>query len=172
MLTCALQKEVLFLRHKLQKGLLTRDQAPKEEEMKMMSDYVTKLEGYPDLEVSIIRATKINKVLKAILKLENIPKEAEFKFKPRSQDLLEKWNRLLAVDAPAAPAAAAPATNGVNGNLAEAAGGKQEVSDVSKTEETNGVKENGEQPEAVKTASAAEQAADGGATIDKVRPSY
>jgi hypothetical protein len=94
-----LQKEVLFLRHKLQKGLLTRNVEPKDEEMKLMSDYITKLEGFPDLEVSIIRATKINKVLKALLKLEHIPKEEEFKFKPRSQVLLDKWNKLLAVDA-------------------------------------------------------------------------
>ncbi|KAK4099789.1 hypothetical protein N658DRAFT_487379 [Parathielavia hyrcaniae] len=93
------EKEVLFLRHKLQKGLLTRNVEPKDEEMKLMSDYVTKLEGFPDLEVSIIRATKINKVLKALLKLEHIPKEDEFKFKPRSQALLDKWNKLLASDA-------------------------------------------------------------------------
>ena len=105
----------MFLRHKLQKGLLTRDQEPKEEEMKLMSDYITKLEGFPDLEVSIIRATKINKVLKAILKLENIPKEADFNFKNRSQALLDKWNKLLATEA--APPAA---TNGVNGTSAKA----------------------------------------------------
>ncbi|KAK4131873.1 hypothetical protein BT67DRAFT_137269 [Trichocladium antarcticum] len=92
------EKEVLFLRHKLQKGLLTRDQEPKEDEMKLMADYVTKLEAFPDLEVSIIRATKINKVLKAVLKLDTIPREDEFKFKPRSQVLLDKWNKLLAVD--------------------------------------------------------------------------
>lgn len=66
--------------------------------MKLMADYVTKLEAFPDLEVSIIRATKINKVLKAVLKLDNIPREDEFKFKPRSQVLLDKWNKLLAVD--------------------------------------------------------------------------
>ncbi|KAK0730678.1 hypothetical protein B0H67DRAFT_639153 [Lasiosphaeris hirsuta] len=104
------KKEVLFLRHKLQKGLLTREQAPKEEEMKLMSEYILKLEAFPDLEVSIIRGTKINKVLKAILKLENIPKEEEFQFKSRSTSLLEKWNKLLAVDG-----TAAEKTNGVNG---------------------------------------------------------
>ncbi|GKT55036.1 PWWP domain-containing protein [Colletotrichum tofieldiae] len=118
-----LQKEVLFLRHKLQKGLLTRDQEPKEEEMKMMSDYITKLESFADLEVSIIRATKINKVLKAILKLDSIPKEEEFNFKSRSQTLLDKWTKILAGGDAAAAAAAAsvtPApTNGVNGTKSE-----------------------------------------------------
>ena len=94
------EKEVLFLRHKLQKGLLTRDQQPKEEEMKMMSEYITKLEGYADLEVSIIRVTKINKVLKGILKLESIPKDEEFKFKERSSELLGKWNKILEKDTP------------------------------------------------------------------------
>lgn len=79
-----------------------------------MAEYITLLENFSDLEVSIIRATKINKVLKAILKLESIPREEEFKFKARSESLLGKWNKLLAADASPAPAANA-ATNGVNG---------------------------------------------------------
>ncbi|KAI0140997.1 hypothetical protein F4776DRAFT_676896 [Hypoxylon sp. NC0597] len=112
------EKEILFLRHRLQKGLLVRDQEPKEEEMKSMSEFLAKLETFPDLEVSIIRITKINKVLKAILKLETIPKEEEFQFKPRSQSLLDKWNKILAADT----GAAAPA-NGVNGDAAKSGKG-------------------------------------------------
>jgi hypothetical protein len=72
------------------------------------------------LEVSIIRATKINKVLKAILKLDKIPKEEDLQFKPRSQTLLDKWNKILATD---------PTANGVNGNP------------KTDKEATNGVKE-------------------------------
>lgn len=117
------KKEVLFLRHKLQKGLLTRDQPPKEDDMKVMSDYLAKLEQFPDLETEIIKATKINKVLKAMLKLETIPKEEEFNFKPRSQALLDKWNKLLADDA---PNSALPEENGVNGRSSEAPA-KEEV---------------------------------------------
>jgi hypothetical protein len=114
------EKEILFLRHKLQKGLLTRDQDIKEEDMKQMSEFVTKLEGYADLEVSIIRATKINKVLKAILKLNTIPKEAEFQFKPRSQTLLNKWNKLLESDAVGPVAtASSTTTNGVKEESSE-----------------------------------------------------
>jgi hypothetical protein len=113
--------------------------------MKLMSDYITKLEGFTDLEVSIIRKTKINKVLKAILKLESIPKEDEFQFKPRSQTLLEKWNKLLAVDpSPAeggagdepAPAGAAEKTNGVNGTASE----PSEPKEAKEPKATNGVK--------------------------------
>ncbi|KAK2030848.1 hypothetical protein LX32DRAFT_299645 [Colletotrichum zoysiae] len=113
------EKEVLFLRHKLQKGLLTRDQEPKEEEMKLMSEYITKLESFADLEVSIIRATKINKVLKAILKLDTIPKEEEFHFKSRSQTLLDKWTEILAGGNAAAASVTPAPTNGVNGTKGE-----------------------------------------------------
>ncbi|KAK0754177.1 hypothetical protein B0T18DRAFT_32121 [Schizothecium vesticola] len=138
------EKEVLFLRHKLQKGLLTRDQEPKEEEMKAMSDFVSTLESFSDLAVSIIRATKINKVLKAILKLDNIPKEDQFQFKARSQALLDKWNKLLAVEGavPAATAApaAAPETNGVNGAKTNGVKAKSEESEKDKPAEEAGEK--------------------------------
>lgn len=99
--------------------------------MNPMSDFLAKLETFPDLEVSIIRATKINKVLKAILKLETIPKEDELKFKPRSQTLLDKWNKILATEG--APAPTSTATNGVNGTSGEASKKDKEA--------TNGVKE-------------------------------
>ena len=91
---------VLFVRYKLQKGFLSRDQAPKEEEMAVMSDYITKLEAHADLEVSIIRATKINKVLKAIVKLDSIPKDEEYQFRRRSTDILAKWKNRLQSDVP------------------------------------------------------------------------
>ncbi|PBP26847.1 PWWP domain-containing protein [Diplocarpon rosae] len=114
------EKEILFLRHKLQKGLLSRDQVPKEDEMKQMGEFISKLEGYVDLEVSIIRATKINKVLKAILKLATLPNNDEFKIKTRSQGLLDEWNKLLASDTTPS-AAATPAANGSTGkNKSEA----------------------------------------------------
>lgn len=125
----------MFFRHKLQKGLLTKDQEPKEDEMKHMSEFITKLEGYADLEVSIIRATKINKVLKAILKLNSIPKEEEYNFKTRSQTLLDKWNKLLAVDQDSPVTPAAPvATNGAKLEVPSEGAPAQ-------TEGTNGVKE-------------------------------
>ncbi|GAB0135345.1 hypothetical protein EsDP_00003687 [Epichloe bromicola] len=139
-------KEVLFLRHKLQKGLLTREQKPKEEEMQSMSDFIALLEKFGNLEVSIIRETKINKVLKAILKLDAIPREEEFQFKKRSQTLLDKWNKLLAGDASA---------NGVNGNT--------NSHGDSKKSESNGVKPESEsksaEPSTESKAESAEAAA-------------
>src|SRR5438046_3187912 len=91
---------VLYLRHKLQKGFLSRDQAPKEEEMSSMSNYLQKLETCADLEVTIIRATKIHKVLKAIIKLNFIPMDDEYNFRDRSMDILRKWKNLLDLEMP------------------------------------------------------------------------
>ncbi|KAF2270614.1 hypothetical protein CC78DRAFT_596243 [Lojkania enalia] len=108
------EKSVLYLRHRLQKGFLSRDQAPKEEEMESMNVYLKQLEEHPDLEAKVIKQTKVHKVLKAILKLDSIPKEDEYHFKKRSGDLLNTWNRALAADVEAlGDASAEPATNGV-----------------------------------------------------------
>ena len=105
---------VRYYRHKLQKGFLSRDTVPAEEEIKAstnelfhsatlttlqsMSGFLSKLETYPDLEGSIIRATKIHKVLKAMIRLTSIPKDEEYHFKKRSHELLTKWNKILQDD--------------------------------------------------------------------------
>lgn len=108
------QKTILFLRHKLQKGFLSRDQTPKAEDMAQMHDNLGQLEQHPDLEISIIKATKINKVLKGVLKLTDIPHEDEFRFKPRCSALLNTWNAAMSAD-DAAPAPVEPATtNGIS----------------------------------------------------------
>lgn len=63
-----------------------------------MSDFLSELEVFPDLEGSIIRATKIHKVLKAMIKLPSIPLDEDYQFKTRSIDLLAKWNDILSND--------------------------------------------------------------------------
>ena len=146
------QKEVLYLRHKLQRGLLTRDQQPQESEMKQMSEFVTILENFADLEVSIIRTTKINKVLKAILKLDSIPREDEFKFKERSQKLLDKWNKLMADDS--------SPTNGVNGSESKDEGEKKP--------EANGTKDEASKTDESKADSEAKE--ESKADSDKAKP--
>lgn len=83
-----------------------------------MSNFISKLENYGDLEVSIIRSTKINKVLKALIKLNTIPKDEEFNFKGRSLDLLGRWNKALGAESTtddhAGDKEEQPATNGVH----------------------------------------------------------
>lgn len=106
---------VLFLRHKLQKGFISRDQPPKEDEMATMATYFDKLESHTDLEVSIIRTTKINKVLKMIVKLNAIPRDEDFKFRQRAMNILSAWKNVLDSDVPppSGEKDAKPAANGV-----------------------------------------------------------
>jgi hypothetical protein len=81
-----------------------------------MAEFFGQLEKYDNLEPSIIRTTKIHKVLKAIVKLASIPKDEEFSFKKRSADLLEIWNKRMEGEGEAVPKSAvdekAPETNG------------------------------------------------------------
>lgn len=66
--------------------------------MNAMSGYFNKLESYTDLEVSIIRHTKIHKVLRMIVKLNTIPRDEEFNFRQRAIGILSKWRNVLDSD--------------------------------------------------------------------------
>ncbi|OAL07547.1 hypothetical protein IQ06DRAFT_12271 [Phaeosphaeriaceae sp. SRC1lsM3a] len=126
------EKQVLYLRHRLQKGFLSRDQAPKDDDMANMSQYLKDLEAHDDLEAEVIKKTKIHKVLKAIIKLNSIPKEEEYNFKRRSNDLLTKWGGALAADN---EASAESATNGVKHNDEDKSEPAKEESPAEKKEE-------------------------------------
>ncbi|MCJ1306526.1 hypothetical protein MMC25_000169 [Agyrium rufum] len=122
------EKEIKYYRHKLQKGFLSRDTPPDDEETKTMSSFLMKLEAHTDLEGSIIRATKIHKVLKAMIRLNTIPLDEQYHFRTRCHSLLALWNKTLADDPNAGAEdkadgangdkdekepASAPATNGI-----------------------------------------------------------
>ena len=112
-----------------------------------MSDFLSELETYPDLEGSIIRTTKIHKVLRQMLKLPSIPLDEEFHFKARSVDLLAKWNETLSNDPngggagdkddEAKPEASttAPVTNGESSKEAEEQAEKAEDGEAAAPEE-------------------------------------
>ena len=123
------EKAVLYLRHRLQKGFLTRDQVPQETEMAGMADFFSQLEAYENLEPSIIRSTKIHKVLKAIVKLSSIPKDELYNFKKRSAAMLEVWNKRMEAERDTAPASATETKPPVSLPVGEG-----------KSEETNGEK--------------------------------
>jgi hypothetical protein len=96
------ENRILYLRHRLEDGFNVWDhapkRAPKDEKMADMSDYLSQLEAHQTLEAEVIRKTKIHKVLKAIISLESIPKEEEYAFKRRSNDLLRSWGDALSAD--------------------------------------------------------------------------
>jgi hypothetical protein len=83
------------LRQKLQKGLLTKGQPPKEENIHEMSSYLSKLEGLGSPPGSAISETKICKILKCIKKLEEIPRDDELHIKKRAENLFDKWKPIL-----------------------------------------------------------------------------
>lgn len=113
--------------------------------MPAMAEHLTQLEGHPDLEPSIIRATKINKVLKGIMRLASIPREEQFSFKSRSEGLLAHWNKLLNIDgdSPAVAVAEPTSTNGVSHDEKATSDAKpsEEPASAAKSEEP---KENGD----------------------------
>ncbi|RHZ72627.1 hypothetical protein CDV55_107711 [Aspergillus turcosus] len=134
------QKEVLFVRHRLQKGFISRDQPPQEEEMTTMSSYFTRLEKVADdLEVSIIRATKINKVLKMIVKLNSIPRDEEFQFRRRAINILSKWKNVLDADTTTTPAE--PKANGTHKEDSVETPAKTETEGEKEEEETKPAEE-------------------------------
>jgi hypothetical protein len=140
------EKQVLYLRHRLQKGFLSRDQAPKDEDMAAMSGYLKDLEAHDDLEAEVIKKTKVHKVLKAIIKLNSIPKEEEYAFKQRSSELLTKWGGALAADPePAAGGPAEAATNGVKHDESEKPESPKEESPVEKNGDATAEKKDEEE---------------------------
>jgi hypothetical protein len=137
---------VLYLRHKLQKGLVSREVPPKPEEMDTMADHLSVLESHQDLEANIIRDTKAHKLLKVILKLKEIPRDAEFKFKDRCNKLLAVWTKTLAA-AGDEPAAAETATNGVGHGKDEAKAKPTEAKPEAETNGTSAEAESKDKPE-------------------------
>jgi hypothetical protein len=105
--------------------------------MANMADYLKQLEQHEDLEADIIKKTKVHKVLKAIIKLDSIPKEEVHNFKSRSTELLNKWNGALAsADGESAEKTTPAATNGVKADDEKSESAKADTPAVEKKEET------------------------------------
>jgi hypothetical protein len=79
---------------------LSEGKNPKKEDLGAISSYLNQLEHGPDLQSSVIRATKIRRALTGILELKKIPGDGEFLFKGRFERLLERYNRALEDEKP------------------------------------------------------------------------
>jgi hypothetical protein len=60
-----------------------------------MDSFISTLYTSPALPESTIKETKIHKVMKGILKLDSIPGDAEFRFRPRMETLLARYQEAL-----------------------------------------------------------------------------
>ncbi|KAJ6564259.1 hypothetical protein B0H19DRAFT_1258718 [Mycena capillaripes] len=90
-------------RHKLQQTFLSNKKAlPTEEEMPLMNDLFTTVEGYQNMTVEHLKFSKIGEVMRHIhlLKPVQIPRDDEFKFRDRDRamELVHKWHELLNAD--------------------------------------------------------------------------
>lgn len=87
------REEIVWdIRRVLQNSLCGK-QKPVEEKMERASETLGKLEEMKELELSIVRKTKINKVMQCIAQLneKDIPKESKYHFTQRARKLLERW---------------------------------------------------------------------------------
>lgn len=84
--------------------------------MEILEEHLRALEQYENLEPQIIKETKVNKLLKVIIKAPNIPRDAEFKFKERCQKLLNTWTQFLSAEEDKTPV---PVSNGVTNGKTE-----------------------------------------------------
>lgn len=92
-------REVLFIRHKIQRGFLAPDQEDcglPDGQMAELSDLLTQLEKLDDLEAQVISATKINKVMRALIK-NDLPRDKELSIRSRAYALLDEYELTLLV---------------------------------------------------------------------------
>ncbi|RDW73545.1 hypothetical protein BP6252_07452 [Coleophoma cylindrospora] len=89
------EKEVLYIRHRIQKALLTRYKQPVEAELPEIARSISMLEGFGDVNAKIVRQTKIHKVCKAVMGLDSFPGDDTFQLRARSALLYERYSNLM-----------------------------------------------------------------------------
>ncbi|RDW87247.1 hypothetical protein BP5796_02941 [Coleophoma crateriformis] len=89
------EKEVLYIRHRIQKGLLTRYKQPVEAELPEIARSISMLEGFGEVDVQIILRTKIHKVCKAVMGLDIFPGDDTFQIRARNALLYERYSKLV-----------------------------------------------------------------------------
>lgn len=88
-----LAKILRSIRHRLQRAFIVENPAPTSEEFPVLSRYISRLGEIPDLEASIMKSSKIKKVLTAIYRKPVIAEDATYGFRVRIGKILELWNK-------------------------------------------------------------------------------
>ncbi|KAF2500148.1 hypothetical protein BU16DRAFT_613945 [Lophium mytilinum] len=92
----SMQQQIIHIRRRLQRGFgwkldSGRLHPPKEHEKAIMSSWLRLLEEYPNLEMEIIRTTKIDSVLKHIKKLDPFPGDKKLQLRHKASNILTSW---------------------------------------------------------------------------------
>nr|XP_018260871.1 uncharacterized protein I303_06588 [Kwoniella dejecticola CBS 10117]OBR83029.1 hypothetical protein I303_06588 [Kwoniella dejecticola CBS 10117] len=110
-------------RHKLQRAFLSKS-LPSAEEMPSYDDLFKTIESYEDMTIDALQYSKIGKVMKKIMTLNEIPRNDDFKITDRASKLMHQWTDFIA---------ASEKPNG-NGDAAAANGEKKEEEKKDETE--------------------------------------
>ncbi|KAH8822918.1 hypothetical protein DL96DRAFT_1619809 [Flagelloscypha sp. PMI_526] len=97
-------------RHRLQKGFLTA-KPPTDDALPGLDELLKTVEDYDAITLEQLSSTKIGKVMRHIAALadDKIPKDSEYNFRKRANDLVSRWSKVVGGNQP----------NGVNGESAE-----------------------------------------------------
>jgi hypothetical protein len=78
--------------------LLNRKRPPKDNEIPLAAEYLSRLEQFPDSDTRVFRNAYMINNLMELSGLESIPRDDEFSIMERVRALNDKWMRLLRVD--------------------------------------------------------------------------
>ncbi|KAK6909424.1 hypothetical protein I204_01287 [Kwoniella mangroviensis CBS 8886] len=108
-------------RHKLQRAFLSKS-LPSAEEMPSYDDLFKTIESYESMTIDALQYSKIGKVMKKIMTLNEIPRNEEFKITDRASKLMHQWTDFIASSENKPNGAAngeAPASTAANGEKKE-----------------------------------------------------
>ncbi|EPQ29372.1 uncharacterized protein PFL1_03127 [Pseudozyma flocculosa PF-1] len=88
-------KMVKEWRHKLQRAFLTAKDGLQGEDMPANDETFKLVEAYDDMTLDQLKHSKIGKVMKKIVQLDEIPRDDEFHFKERAEALYNKWQATI-----------------------------------------------------------------------------
>ena len=100
-------KRVKAWRHQLQRAFLPKDKKITEKDVENQHETFEIVEA-ANITEQQLRDTKINKVMKRIVALEEIPLDDVHRFKERAEALVNKWNALQSGSSGAGAGATAP----------------------------------------------------------------
>ncbi|CAN6673540.1 hypothetical protein TRVA0_048S01222 [Trichomonascus vanleenenianus] len=80
-----------YARHHIQRFLLEKPQA---EKMPDIHRIFNRLEDIPDLNMELVQKYRLPKVLRHVLRKNDIPREQEFRFHQRASAIMERWAQL------------------------------------------------------------------------------